>query len=104
MQSFGKPWLCVPPSPGRHLHKYFLHTNKSVYTEVEKERKNLKPLHRSQAPALQLLQYVIIEIITEITVLKEKENKHILLNADRFTLWGFTGVFNSLAELEAEYF
>lgn len=79
MQSFGKPWLCVPQTPGRHLHKYCLHTNKSVYTEVEeKKNKTLKaePLYRSQAPALWLLQCVITEIITEGTVLKEKEKKH----------------------------
>lgn len=79
MQSFGKPWLCMPQTPGRHLHKYCLHTNKTVYTEVEKKKINLKAeaLCRSQAPALQLLQGVIIEIITAGTVLKEKKRINI---------------------------
>lgn len=78
-QSFGKLRHCVPQTPRRHLHKYCLHTNKSVYTGGEgTKNKNLKaePLHRSQGPDLQLLQSVITEIITEWTVLKEKENKH----------------------------
>lgn len=77
MQSFGKPWLCVPQTPvGTCTNIVCIQIN--LCTQRWRRKKTLKgePLCRSQASALQLLQCVITEIITEGTVLKEKENKH----------------------------